>query len=201
MSLTTASNTSLILSMSPVFVALLGVLFRIERIHWAAWLGIVISFVGLYLVISRAGRRLRFFAPKEFRGDVAIFFGTMIWALTRSVLQAFLEKLSPLQFSTVTMGFGALFYVPLTVKDIVRIPWASVSWAGLGGAWSCPRLFGLVVGYLIWYYSVQKVGNAKTAIYSNLTPIFTVLLPRSFSERNFTGSRSSARRSSWPAFT
>jgi len=34
---------------------------------------------------------------------------------------------------------------------------------------------GFVLGYLIWYNSVKKVGNAKTAIYSNLTPVFTAL--------------------------
>jgi drug/metabolite transporter (DMT)-like permease len=173
MSLTTASNTSLILSMSPLFVALLGAVFRIERIHWAAWLGIVISFLGLYFVISRQHGGPSF-TPKNASGDVAIFFGTMLWALYTVFSDDFLKKMTPLQFSTVTMGFGALFYVPYTAGDILRIPWGSVSWA----AWAClilSGLFGLVIGYLAWYDSVRKVGNAKTAIYSSLTPLFTFL--------------------------
>jgi drug/metabolite transporter (DMT)-like permease len=169
---TSASNTSLILSMSPIFVALLSVLFRIERVHWAAWLGILVSFAGLYLILAEQDGGLNFSAV-GFRGDVMIFFGTMLWAAYTVWSKPFLDKLSPLQFATVTMVFGALFYVPVTIKDIARIPWASVSaraWAGL----VLSSVFGLVVGYLIWYYSVHKIGNAKTAIYSNLTPIFTI---------------------------
>ncbi|GAJ00046.1 unnamed protein product, partial [marine sediment metagenome] len=36
---TTASNTSVIMAMTPVFVALLSVLLKQEKIHWAGWLG------------------------------------------------------------------------------------------------------------------------------------------------------------------
>jgi drug/metabolite transporter (DMT)-like permease len=146
MSLTTASNTSLILSMSPIFVALLGALFRIERIPWTAWLGIGISFLGLYLVISRQNGGPSFSAA-SMSGDLAIFFGTMLWALYTVFSNIFLKKMTPLQFSTVTVGFGALFYVPLTARDILRIPWTSISWA----AWLCLALsasFGLVIGTL-----------------------------------------------------
>lgn len=173
MSLTTASNTSLILSMSPIYVALLGALFRIERIHWAAWLGIGVSFLGLYFVIAQQHGGPSF-SPKSASGDLAIFFGTMLWALYTVFSDSFLKKMTPLQFATVTMGFGALFYVPFTARDILRIPWASISWA----AWTCLALsavFGLVIGYIAWYNSVRKVGNAKTAIYSSLTPLFTFL--------------------------
>jgi drug/metabolite transporter (DMT)-like permease len=169
---TSASNTSLILSMSPIFVALLSVLFRIERVPWAAWLGIFVSFAGLYIIFARQDGGLNFLA-EGFRGDIMMFLGTILWAAYTVWSKPFLDKLSPLQFATVTMGIGALVYVPFTIKDIVRIPWASVSaraWAGL----VLSSVFGLVVGYLIWYFSVQKVGNAKTAIYSNLTPIFTI---------------------------
>ena len=173
MSLTTASNTSLILSMSPIYVALLGALFRVERIHWAAWLGIAVSFAGLYFVITRQNGGLSFSA-KSFSGDLAIFIGTMLWALYTVISKDFLHRMTPLQFSTVTMGVGALLYVPFTAGEIARIPWGSVSWA----AWVSlvlSALFGLVIGYLAWYNSVRKVGNAKTAIYSSLTPLFTFL--------------------------
>ena len=171
MSLTTASNTSLILSMSPIYVALLGAVFRIERIHWAAWLGIAVSFAGLYFVISRQHGGPSF-SSESAAGDIAIFFGTMLWAFYTVFSDGFLKKMTPLQFMTVTMGFGALFYVPFTAGDILRIPWASVSWAAWAGL-ALSGLFGLVIGYLIWYESVRKVGNAKTAIYSSLTPLFT----------------------------
>ena len=172
-SLTSASNTSLILSMSPIFVALMSAVLRIERIHRAAWLGILISFSGLYLIIAGQNGGLHFSAA-SFTGDLFIFFGTILWALYTVFSKPFLEKLSPLKFSAVTVSLGVLFYLPLTAGDVLAIPWAKISWK----AWAflvLSSLFGFVFGYIIWYHSVKKVGNAKTAIYSNMTPVFTAI--------------------------
>ena len=53
LNLTTASSTSIIMAMTPASVALLSSLCKHEQIHRAAWLGIALSFVGFYLVITR----------------------------------------------------------------------------------------------------------------------------------------------------
>jgi drug/metabolite transporter (DMT)-like permease len=173
LSLTTASNTSFILAISPALVAVLGVLFRIEKIHWAAWLGIFVSLAGLTLVIGNSGGSLRF-SGEGFRGDLMIFCGTILWSLYTVFSKNFLDRISPLKFAAVTVFFGALTYLPFSARAIVRIPWSRVSaasWAGLAFS----SVFSLVLGYLVWYTSVKRVGNARTAVYSNLTPLFTAL--------------------------
>ena len=189
-SLTTASNTSLILSISPVFVALLGAVLGIERIHWAAWLGILISFSGLYLVIAGGNGGLRFSAANV-AGDLFIFGAAIFWASYTVFSKPFLERMSPLKFSAYTVWAGALVYLPLTAGDVLAVSWARVSlrsWVMI----VLSSLFGFVIGYLIWYNSVKKVGNSKTAIYNNLTPVFTALfaaliLGESFRARQLIG--------------
>ena len=189
-SLTTASNTSLILSISPVFVALLGAVLGIERIHWAAWLGILISFSGLYLVIAGGNGGLRFSAANV-AGDLFIFGAAIFWASYTVFSKPFLERMSPLKFSAYTVWAGALVYLPLTAGDVLAVSWARVSlrsWVMI----VLSSLFGFVIGYLIWYNSVKKVGNSKTAIYNNLTPVFTALfaaliLGESFRPRQLIG--------------
>jgi len=172
-SLTSASNTSLILSMSPLFVALLSAALRIERIHWAAWLGIVVSVGGLYLVIAGRAGGLDF-SSGHFQGDLLIFAGALFWASYTVFSKPFLERMSPLQFSAVTVWAGALVYVPYAAPDIMAVDWSKFT-ALDALLILLSSLFGFVIGYLIWYNSVKKVGNAKTAIYSNLTPVFTAL--------------------------
>jgi len=173
MSRTTAANTSFILSTSPVFVALLSRLLGIENIPWPTWTGIFISLGGLYLVISRMNGGI---APGSAgaQGDAMIFAGTILWAGYTVFSKPFLARLSPLQFSAVTVAVGAAAYFPTTAAEVVRIAWADVSWR----AWSAlflSALFGLVLGYLIWYYSVQRIGNTRTAVYGNLTPVLTAV--------------------------
>jgi drug/metabolite transporter (DMT)-like permease len=172
-SLTSASNTSLILSMSPLFVALLSAVLRIERIHWAAWLGILISVGGLYLVIAGRDGGLDV-ASGHFRGDLLVFAGALFWASYTVFSKPFLDRMSSLQFSAVTVWAGALVYVPYAAPDIRAVDWSKFTTLDALMI-LLSALFGFVIGYIIWYNSVKKVGNAKTAIYSNLTPVFTAL--------------------------
>jgi drug/metabolite transporter (DMT)-like permease len=64
--------------------------------------------------------------------------------------------------------------VPAAVPDLISQDWGSVS----VGAWAAlcySFIFALVVSYVIWYRSVKQVGNVRTAIYSNLVPVFGAL--------------------------
>ncbi len=170
---TTASNTSVIMAMTPVFVALLSVLLKQEKVHWAAWLGIVISFIGFYFIITKQLGTFHF-SWKEMRGDLMILAGNFLWAVYTVFSKPFLEKISPLKWTTITLAIGTVFYLPFAASDIVRIQWSEISFQ----AWAAliySGLFAIAISYVIWYSSIRRVGNSKTAIYGYLIPIFTML--------------------------
>lgn len=170
---TTASNTSVIMAMTPVFVALLSVLLKQEKIHWAGWLGIVISFIGFYFIITKHVGTFHF-SWEELRGDLMILIGNLFWAIYTVFSKPFLEKISPLKWTSITLAVGTVFYLPFAALDIVRIQWSEISFQ----AWAAliySGLFAIAICYVIWYASVRRVGNSKTAIYGYLSPIFTIL--------------------------
>ncbi len=170
---TTAAVTSLILATSPIFVALLGVVLRIERIPPLAWAGIAVSCAGLYLVIvlRDGGPRL---SGKSLGGDALLLLGTMLWAACTVLAKPFLHRMSPLKFSTLTVGIGAAAYVGLAWRKMAAVRFATVSLPAWGGL-VFSAVFALVVGYIAWYSSVRRVGNARTAVYNNLPPIFAAV--------------------------
>ena len=181
---TTASSTSIVMAMTPVFVALLSISIKQERLHWAAWMGIFVSFVGFYFVITKQAGTFHF-SWLSLRGDLMIFLGNILWAVYTVFSKPLLEKISPLKLTAVTMAFGTVFYIPFAAKDIVEIQWAEISFQ----AWAAliySALFVLVISYVIWYASVKRVGNSKTAIYGNFTPIFTVLFAYIFLSEGIT---------------
>ncbi len=170
----TASNTAIVMAMTPVFVALLSTSSKQEKIHWAAWMGIVVSFVGLYLVLTKQPGVFRF-SWQEIRGDLLILFGNLCWAVYTVFSKPLLERMSPLKLTSTTMAVGAFFYLPFCLKDIARLPLSKIT-SGAWGALLYSSLFALTLSYLIWYRSVKRVGNTKTAIYGNITPILTVII-------------------------
>ncbi len=170
---TTASKTSVIMAMTPVFIALLSTLLKQEKIHWAGWLGIAISFIGFYLVITRQVGTFHF-SWEYLRGDLMILAGNLFWAVYTVFSRPFLEKISPLKWTSITLAVGTVFYLPFAASDIVRIRWSEISFQ----AWAVliySALFAIAICYVIWYASVKRVGNSKTAVYGYLSPIFTIL--------------------------
>jgi len=171
-SLTTASTTSLIMTMTPIFIALMSAVFIRERIHWVGWLGIAISFFGLYLIIFSQSGFLSL-AGQSLKGNLMILLGNLFWAAYTVFSKPLLEKISPLKLTSLTLGIGALCYLPFAAKEIIEQPWHSVSSKGWG-SFFYSSILAIAVSYVIWYSSVRRVGNTKTGIFNNITPALTV---------------------------
>jgi drug/metabolite transporter (DMT)-like permease len=171
--LTTASNTSIIMAMTPASVALLSSVFKHERVHWAAWVGIALSFVGFYLVITKQPGTF-IFSLENLRGDMMIFFGNLVWAVYTVFSKPLLGRITPLKWSSLTLAVGTLFYLPFCVPAFARQDFGQISLTAWG-ILSFSGIFALAVSYVVWYSSVKRIGNSKTVIYGNVVPIFTVI--------------------------
>jgi drug/metabolite transporter (DMT)-like permease len=171
--LTTASSTAIIMAMTPASVALLSSLLKHEKIHWVAWLGIALSFIGFYLVIT--GQPGTFiFSWESLKGDLMIFSGNIVWAVYTVFSKPLLGRISPLKWSSLTLVAGTVFYLPFCIPAFIRQDFGQVTFK----AWSIliySGLFALAFSYVAWYASVKRIGNSKTAIYGNVTPIMTVV--------------------------
>lgn len=182
LNLTTASNTAIIIAMSPAIIALLSSLVKHEKLNWAAWIGVLISFLGFFLVIAKQPGDFQL-AWESMKGDLMILFGNLTWALYTVFSKPLLERYSPLKLTSLTMIVGTVFYLPFCFKDMIHLKLNEISlqaWAALFYS----GLFALVICYIIWYASVKRVGNSRTAIYDNFMPILTILFAYVFiSER------------------
>jgi len=114
---TTASNSALIIAMSPAIIALVSTAFRHERLSWLAWGGIIISFIGLYLVITQQAGGFEW-SLANLKGDLLILTGNFLWAIYTVSSNNFLKKYSPLKFTTWTMIIGAVFFLPFAWADL-----------------------------------------------------------------------------------
>ncbi len=177
-SLTTASSTSLIMTMTPIFIAVMSAAFIHERIHWAGWLGIFISFFGLYYVLFGRISSSALAGP-SLKGDLMILLGNLCWASYTVFSKPLLGRISPLKLTSLTLASGTLFYLPFAATDMLRQTWNSIS----GASWAAflySSVLAIALSYVIWYSSVRRVGNTKTGIYNYITPVLTVFFAHLF---------------------
>ncbi len=171
--LTTASNTAVILGTSPIVISILSSYFKHERIKFLGWMGIILGFLGLYIVIRGKTGEMHI-SYQTWKGDILLFLAVILWSYYSVTSKSLLKVYSPLKFTGITMSIGSILFFPISLKSLKELSFFSVSftaWAWLfySGA------FALSLSLLIWFISVKKAGNSQTAIYSNLQPVFAVI--------------------------
>lgn len=165
--LTRAGNASLMLSLTPMFTALLSAWTGQERPGLFTWLGGVTSILGVALV---SGSTLSIEGTvRALFGDLILVAAGFVWACYTVGAQPIVRRYGSVQTTAWTLWVGAVGLVVLGSPSL-----AAQDWAGIGaGAWGgllFSSFFAIGLAYLIWYRGVERIGNTRTAIFSNLTP-------------------------------
>ena len=167
---TTASNSAILLGLTPVFVALLSLFFSSDRPRAGAFLGIGISTLGVYLVLHDSSR-----AGASLIGDALTLGATFCWSLHTVLSQPVVARYGPLKTSAYAISIGSLAFLPLGLPELYRMSPASIpasAWWALGYS----IVFSLVAAYCLWYFAIGRIGPTQTAIYSNLTPVAALIV-------------------------
>lgn len=182
--LTSASNASLMYSTVPIFVALLSISLKYERIYYLTWIGIVISFLGIMLILSNSQESIGF-SKSTLTGDILILITAFCWSAFTVFAKPLIDKTSVIKVVAVTFIFGSVFLVPTGIPDFITMDWSAISWSGWGFLFFS-FFFANVLGYIIWFYAVSKVGNVQTAIFQNMVPVFAVIIAAVLLHENIT---------------
>ncbi len=169
LALTTVANSSLIIGCSPVVVTALAAAMGQERVSKGYWAGAALSLAGIYLVVGAGAGVSR----DSLVGDLVTLGAVVCWAVYVVWSRALMRRHSPLAMTGYTMALGTLMFLPFGYPSLAALDWGRVSavaWLALIAS----AVFALFVAYLIWHTSIQRIGNVRTAMYSNLTPILAL---------------------------
>ena len=183
-SLTSASNAALIVGATPAVLAVVSALMGRERISRLHWVGAAISALGIYLVVGHGAS----FGGMTVRGDLLVMCSVACWVTLTLGAASLITRHSPLYVTGMTMVFGGIPYVVMALPQILRVPWADVSTWTLG-ALVLSALLALNLAYVIWYMGVQRLGPARTSIYSNGVPIVAMAVATVWLGEPLTGAK------------
>ena len=168
---TSVANSSLIFGCTPVAVAIMSSLAGHDRITLGRWAGAALSFTGIYTLVGLRAE----ISTATFTGDALIFGAMLCWSVYSVAAQPLLKRHSPLVVTGWAMVSGTALYLIFAVIPMLRTNWAAIStisWLLMLAS----ALLALAFSYIVWYTAVQKIGSARTAIYSNLTPIVAMIV-------------------------
>lgn len=163
---TTAANAALLIGASPIALSMLALAAGQDRPRRWHWVGLALSFAGVYLVVGRAPS----LSEGAWVGDALMLGAVTCWAVYTVVTRPLLERHSPLFVTALSMGIGTAMFLPWAWADLRALAWAEVpawAWAGV----TVSALFALNVAYLIWYVAVQRRGPAQVSVWSNVVPM------------------------------
>ncbi len=171
---TTALQASLIQSILPVLVLLLGLVILRQRISGRQWWGVVFSIAGGALIVIRGDFGvIRTLTLNE--GDVWALGAVFMWAW-----QAFLMRWKPKSIDIMCFMTAITFVGVITMAPIYA--WESATIAPMPLT-RTSVLFVLYVGVLAgfvgttcWNEGTYRAGGAQAGYFGNLYPIFAGLL-------------------------
>ena len=170
---TTPSHASLGVATMPIFTALFAWWFVGERLSPARLGAILMAFVGVVIIIV-GGQGLGD-ARGTFLGDVLALGTAVTWALGSVLSKPFLRRYSPCVFSVLTLAAGTVTAVPFVARDLVKTAWGAVT----PGGWLALlylAAFSMAAAWVLWNRGISRVDVAQAAIFSNLSPVVTLLL-------------------------
>jgi drug/metabolite transporter (DMT)-like permease len=169
-----AGNTSLILATAPVFVAIIGTLTKQEQLRRWNWLGILLSFLGLYFLVAGSGSGLAW-GSQTILGSLLVLASASTWGLYTVLLKPLVRRYSVIKTTAWIMVATTPLLVLAALPDLRRQDWGAVSaqsWLGL----LYSALLAIGISYVIWNTGVRRVGSARTAVYTYLTPLISVVV-------------------------
>lgn len=167
---TSASDAALLVATTPIWVALVSQIRGWDRLSWRGWLGIAISFVGVFVILFN-GEAI---TTTHLIGDLFVLIASACWAYYTIGAKAVLAKYSPLRVTAVTLTVGAIPLVLIGFSEALTVNWGAVPWDGWAGmAYSV--IFSIAIAYILWYNGVVKVGPTRTGIYASLLPACGVI--------------------------
>ena len=173
LSLTTATNGTLIYTTSPILVLVIERLVFGKPLSAARLLGVVLAMAGVAVIVLQGD--LTALARLDFNlGDIGIAAAALAWAGYSLVLRdETLAKVPTLPLFAVIAMAGVLTLLPFSVVELATVggwPMRPGLWAAVG----CLALFSAVGAFSLYQYGVKVVGPAVTSCFLYLLPVYGV---------------------------
>ena len=174
---TTAINSALLITLAPLFMFTLSVVFFGESVTRSKIAGFLLAILGSMLVITRGNLQVLGTSGHPLAGDLLIVVSAAGWALFSTLGKDLLQKQLPLPVVTMIFNLSVPVMAALAALSgqsflgaLRRMTWQG--WAAVVFlSWGCSAL-----AYVLWYEALQRQEMSRVSVLHYLQPLVTMLL-------------------------
>ena len=164
----------LMISTIPVMIMFISSILKIEKTNIFQILGVICSFIGVILIITKANFDL--LVNLDFnKGDLTMVLAMLSWATYSALLKKRKHELSQLSLLEVIITFGLIFLIPIYITEY-----------SLGFEITLNKPFILVLIYVVlfpglaaficWIKGISLIGPNRSGVFLHLMPILSALM-------------------------
>jgi len=180
---TQAANVSVLVSVAPLFTALLSRAVLKEPLKANFLIGFLAAMVGIILIAFNGS----FVLKLNPLGDVLSIGAALVWACYSVLIKVISRaRQSLLSITRRVFFYGIIFMLPVLLVSEFRL--------GLERLLNLPNLFNLLflgVGasalcFVTWNYAVSQLGPVRTSVYIYANPVVTIIFSAIFLKETIT---------------
>lgn len=169
-----AIDISIIMTLPPIFVILIGVIFLKRRPGWMEYVGVAVSFVGAAIVILGGAGHETKHSSDPILGDCLAIASTICYAFYLTILEGPTKKYKPvalLRWIFLFSAIPALFLLKDFDKLLIfhhapALPWIYIAFILIGPTF---------IAYFLVQPAMKRIGSELVSIYQYLLPVFATI--------------------------
>lgn len=172
---TTAANSGLITSCSPVIVALLAFLFLREKLTITRMIGILVVVVGMLAINIYPFLNSNMESSNAVKGNLFILLAVLCEALFSILSKVSCKPMSALYRTTIITFYAFILLLPFSVYDGLQYDWAGIELSSV----ICVLYYGFFVSflsYVFWFKGIEKVPASNAAVFTSVVPVSSIVL-------------------------
>ena len=173
LNLSSPINASILMSVTPITILMMGVIFSREKLTWLKIVGTILGASGAIAIIIYSKGNMAT-TSKAWLGNIFIILNAISYAVYFLFAKPLMKKYKPLTVITWIFTFGSLFVLPFGFMQISEIQWQTFT----------PNIWGktifVIVGvtfiaYLFNIYALKYVDSSVVGIFIYSQPIIATI--------------------------
>lgn len=170
LNLTTAINVSLILAITPVAIPIMAWMFWGDRVTARQGLGILLSFLGVAAIVTRADP-VAVLSRGLAAGDLVELAAMILWALYSTLVRWRPPDLHPNTMLVCSMTPAVLFILPLYLWEDAYVRSMPLDLQSVATVFAVAVLAS-VLAFIFFNRAVEAVGPTRAGLFIHLIPLF-----------------------------